>query len=313
MLAGLSLFSLTMLLAIGLLLDTLLGEVKRWHPLVGFGKLATCVENWFNRGRIKRISGVCACIIAIIPIVIISQCLIRHSNIYYQSLIHIALLYFCVGLRSLYDHTQPIQLALLDGNLTQARQLTACIVSRDTQQASTDELSKAAVESLLENGNDAVFGTIFWFVVAGGSGALLFRLANTLDAMWGYRNARFNDFGYVAAKIDDVLNYLPARLTAISYAILGNTKLALSCWRTQAPSWSSPNAGPVMAAGAGALAIELGGAASYDGVVEDRPKLGSGRYAQPNDIHRAWRLVVLVTMLWWGMLFFVSLLSEIFH
>lgn len=205
MLAGLSLFSLTILLAMGLLLDMLLGEVKRWHPLVGFGKLATCLENWFNRGRFKRVSGMCAWIIPIIPIVIISQTLISHSNIYYQSLIHITLLYFCVGLRSLYEHTHPIQLALLDGNLPQARQLTAYIVSRDTQQASTDELSKAAVESLLENGNDAVFGTIFWFMVAGGSGALLFRLANTLDAMWGYRNFRFNDFGYAAAKIDDVL------------------------------------------------------------------------------------------------------------
>ena len=208
------------------------------------------------------------------------------------------LLYFSLGLRSLRDHTLPIAHALMDGDLPQARLLTARIVSRDTQQAEEADLAKAGVESLLENGNDAVFGTLFWFAVAGGPGVVLFRLANTLDAMWGYRTQRYNEFGRVAARIDDVLNFIPARLTALSYAALGNTKQAWQCWRAQAPAWSSPNAGPVMSAGAGALGVSLGGAAIYHGEVENRPPLGTGPLAAGKDIARAWRLVRLTTALW---------------
>jgi adenosylcobinamide-phosphate synthase len=119
--------------------------------------------------------------------------------------------------------------------------------------------------------------------------------------MWGYRTARFNLFGRVAARSDDVLNYLPARLTALSYALLAPNAgrlRALRCWHAQAKAWSSPNAGPVMASGAGALGVSLGGAASYDGEVEQRPVLGTGPAAAARDILRAWRLVFHTTLLW---------------
>jgi adenosylcobinamide-phosphate synthase len=218
------------------------------------------------------------------------------------ALAHAAMLYFCIGLRSLRDHNLPIASALRHGDLPAARELTGRIVSRDTFDASEADLAKASAESLLENGNDAVFGTLFWFAVAGGPGALLFRLANTLDAMWGYRNARFLYFGRVAARIDDALNYVPARLTALSYVVLApgaaGKRLAWHCWREQAPAWSSPNAGPVMASGAGALGLALGGAARYDGAVEQRPPLGRGVPAAAGDIARAWRLVWHTTLLW---------------
>ncbi len=200
----------------------------------------------------------------------------------------------------------------LRGDLAQARQLTSYIVSRDTQAAQEADLSKAAAESLLENGNDAVFGTLFWFVVAGGPGALLFRLANTLDAMWGYRTPRFLAFGCFAARVDDVLNWIPARLTALSYVLLAATvadkRRAWHCWRTQAPDWSSPNAGPVMASGAGALGLALGGAAVYDGELEQRPPLGLGRAAAAADIGRAWRLVAATAVLWIAVLGLAGLL-----
>ena len=117
----------------------------------------------------------------------------------FAAALHIALLWFALGAKSLADHVAPIAAALLRHDLGAARALTARIVSRDTSDADEGALSRAAVESALENGNDAIFGALFWFVVAGGPGALLFRLANTLDAMWGYRTPRFLTFGWAAA------------------------------------------------------------------------------------------------------------------
>jgi adenosylcobinamide-phosphate synthase len=162
---------------------------------------------------------------------------------------------------------------------------------------------------VLENGNDAVFGALFWFAIGGGAGALLFRLANTLDAMWGYRDTRRLYFGWAAARLDDLLNLVPARLTALTYALLGKTRLAWRCWRGQAAAWASPNAGPVMAAGAGALGVRLGGAASYHGAIETRPELGAGGTAQPRHIAAALRLVARGQWLWLGVATTLALLS----
>lgn len=135
-------------------------------------------------------------------------------------------------------------------------------------------------------------------MLLGGAGAVLFRLANTLDAMWGYRTQRFLHFGWAAARIDDGLNFVPARLTALSYALFGRTRRALACWRHQAPVWEGPNAGSVMAAGAGSLGVELGGAAIYHGQIEDRPILGEGRPARGSDIDRALTLMRRTVALW---------------
>ena len=300
MLSGLPPLTLALLLVAGVALDLLLGEAPRWHPLVGFGNLAGALERRLNKGTLRIGRGTLAWALAVLPLTLLAAaaCSLEDGA---GLAVHAVLLYLCIGLRSLRDHTLPIAAALAGGDLDRARWLTSHIVSRDTKQASEAELAKAGAESLLENGNDAVFGTLFWFAVGGGTGAVLFRLANTLDAMWGYRSERYNLFGRVAARIDDVLNYVPARLTALSYTLLasGAGQLrAWRCWRTQAPQWSSPNAGPVMASGAGALGVTLGGAAVYDGEVELRPVLGSGPAAGAADIARAWRLVWRSTLLW---------------
>src|SRR5471032_785457 len=298
MLSGLSLPMLAALMTAGVLLDIILGETRRWHPLVGFGRLANAIERILNRGSVRFVRGVLAWVLAVLPMTALTAWLCGWAG----AALHVFLLYLCLGLRSLRDHNQPIADALAQDDLDNARLLTARIVSRDTNNADEASLAKASTESLLENGNDAVFGTLFWFAVAGGPGAVLFRLANTLDAMWGYRSERFLDFGCAAARIDDALNYLPARLTALSYVLLAasmeDKRRAWRCWRTQAPMWSSPNAGPVMSSGAGALGLALGGAAIYDGEVEQRPALGAGRPARATDIERAWRLVAKTAWLW---------------
>ncbi len=308
MLSGLSWPWLAVLMALGVALDLALGEARRWHPLVGFGNLVKAIERTLNQRPVLRLRGVLAWSLAVLPPVLLAAWLLAAAPWWLAALLHAALLYFCIGLRSLREHTLPIAQALATGDLPQARRLTSYIVSRDTRHSSEQDLAKAGVESLLENGNDAVFGTLFWFLVAGGPGALLFRLANTLDAMWGYRTARFLHFGWAAARIDDALNWLPARLTALSYAWLGQRRQAMACWKEQAPAWSSPNAGPVMAAGAGALGLALGGPAIYDGELEQRPPLGRGPMPQGPDIVRAWRLVAMSTALWLAVISAVALL-----
>lgn len=308
MLTGLSPAMLALLLVAGIALDLLLGETRRWHPLVGFGRLASGIEGALNRGHARLARGLLAWAMAVLPASLLFLMLTGLAGPW----LHALLLYLCIGLRSLRDHTLPIHAALRGGDLARARILTSFIVSRDTANANESDLAKASAESLLENGNDAVFGTLFWFILLGGPGAVLFRLANTLDAMWGYRSERFNLFGRCAARIDDALNYVPARLTALSYVLLAASGTARArawhCWRTQAPAWSSPNAGPVMASGAGALGVSLGGAAVYDGEIEQRPPLGAGPAAGAQDILRAWRLVLHTTYLWAGAVCAVALL-----
>jgi adenosylcobinamide-phosphate synthase len=223
-------------------------------------------------------------------------------------------LYLAVGWQSLLLHAKQVAIPLAEGDLEQARYYVSWIVSRDTEQLDEKEVAKAATESVLENGADAIFAALFWFCLLGIPGVVLYRCANTLDAMWGYKNERFLSFGWAAARLDDVLNYVPARLTALSYSLLatsGHRFQAFKCWREQGYIGKSPNAGPVMATGAGALNVSLGGAASYHNRIEQKPVLGPEEtastlatsqaiYAACGLINRtlaAWVLVILVISL----------------
>lgn len=283
------------------LLDRLLGEPRRFHPLVGFGNYAVWVERRLNPGHAAphyhgRSRGVLAWLLAVLPCVVLVFWLWSQPSLRFA--VDVLALYFALGLQSLQEHAQRIVAPLQAGDLPTARQRVGEIVSRDTASMQPEDVARAGVESVLENGNDAVFGALFWFVLLGAPGAVLFRLANTLDAMWGYRTPRYLHFGWAAARLDDMLNYLPARLTALTYALLGKTIVALRCWRAQAPAWDSPNAGPVMAAGAGSLRLRLGGAAQYHGALEQRPGLGEGEAPQAADIMRASALVQRGVGLW---------------
>jgi adenosylcobinamide-phosphate synthase len=280
------------------LLDFMIGEPRRFHPLVGFGWLANKLEAWLNIANKtnkakQRWVGMFALALLLAPFILLAYwlCHIPVVSIVVDTL----LLYFAIGHKSLHDHARAVTRALSNHDEASAKIAASYMVSRDS---AAIEPVPATVESVLENGNDGVFGALFWFFIAGGTGALLFRLANTMDAMWGYKTPRLYYFGWAAARLDDVLDYIPARLTALTYAILGNTKLALNCWKTQAPLWDSPNAGPVMAAGAGALGVQLGGAARYQGEWHERPILGAGEPPIAGDIERALKLVRHGVYLW---------------
>ena len=294
-------------------IDRWTGEPRIAHPLVGFGKLATALEARLNTGRRGRLAGLLGWLLAVAPPVAIATWLVAVLPLPLACAVHVALLWFALGARSLHDHIAPIAAALARCDLAQARVLTSRIVSRETATADEAALARAAVESALENGNDAIFGALFWFAIAGGPGALAFRLANTLDAMWGYRTPRYLRYGWAAARIDDVLNWIPARLTATSYALLGDTRTAWRCWRDQARRWDSPNAGPVMAAGAGSLNVRIGGAAVYHGALEQRPTLGAGEAAAARHVPAALQLVERTVTLWLAVLIVLALLSVPFH
>lgn len=300
------------IVAVGL--DWLVGEPRRYHPLVGFGYLASKLEAFLNGQKrqnlaTQRFVGLIALIFLFAPFLCFAYWLCQHPATGITT--NILLLYFAIGHKSLHEHARAVSAALHRGDDTQARTAASYMVSRDS---SAIEPIPATVESVLENGNDGVFGALFWFFIAGGGGALLFRLANTMDAMWGYKTPRFYYFGWAAARFDDVLNYIPARLTALTYALLGNAKLALSCWKSQAPTWDSPNAGPVMSAGAGALNVRLGGAARYFGEWHERPVLGAGSPPVLHDIERALALIRHGVYLWLALfLIIVFIIASVAH
>jgi adenosylcobinamide-phosphate synthase len=291
--------TITVLLAVAL--DYWLGEPRAaYHPLVAFGKWAGIIEGRLLRQTqspaSQKIAGCLAWLSVLTP------CL---AGLFFlpdwpllQAIVDVAILYFCIAARSLQQHARAVYQALSGGDLTLARQEVGKIVSRQTGNMTEPDVRRAAIESVLENGADAVFAPLFWFVALGPFGALLYRFSNTLDAMWGYKNERYLYFGWAAARFDDVLNWLPARLTAISYALLGDTAQALKAWRNRAHLLDSPNAGPVMTAGGGALMLQLGGPAVYHGQIKHKPWFGGEQVPEDADISRACSLVHHTLFLW---------------
>jgi adenosylcobinamide-phosphate synthase len=282
---------------VALLLDAWLGEPRRAHPLVLFGAYASRIEEMLNpSGRGTVPAGLLAAGLAVAPWVLLAMWLLAVLPVWAGWVLSVSGLYLAIALRSLREHARAVSLPLQAGDLLRAREQVARIVSRDTQALDAEGVARAATESVLENGADALFASLFWFLVAGLPGVVAHRLVNTLDAMWGYRTPRYLAFGRAAARLDDLLNWVPARLTALGYALAGDTARALRCWRRQAPHWKSPNAGPVMAAGAGALGLQLGGVAIYHGEQQKRPLLGEG--AAP-DAHAPLAAIRLVQRSLW--------------
>jgi adenosylcobinamide-phosphate synthase len=298
----------TLSLVAAVLLDRLLGEPEHMHPLAGFGRLASTAEAHLNEAGYtpsrRRLHGVLALVVLISPFAFL--CVLAVLTPVVGRPLEIAVLYLTLGGQSLTAHARNVAAALRGNDLETARLRVSFMVSRDTGAMQGDDVARATVESVLENGNDAVFGALFWFIVAGAPGAVVYRLSNTLDAMWGYRNARYLHFGWAAARLDDLLNFIPARLTAFTYTVLGHPARAWRCWRNQGGVWESPNAGPVMAAGAGALGVKLGGPAYYHGAWKERPALGEGLPAVGNDIERAVLLVQRSVVLWLGVAIIIA-------
>lgn len=302
----------------GIIFDQVLGEPRRFHPLIGLGWWISTVEKHTYSDALSKghalITGFVGWCLVVIPIMLVAVWLNYLLEGFWHVLLAIFTLYLTIGRKSLIEHAQRVYQPLARGDLDTSRQQVAMLVSRDTRQLDASEISRATCESVLENGSDALFATIFWFAVAGIPGVVLYRVVNTLDAMWGYRSERYLYFGRTAARVDDVMNWIPARLTAFSYALAGwhwrraqnNLGSAIRCWWQQGRSWKSPNAGPVMAAGAGALGIRLGGGGIYHGHHVESPILGVGRPAATRDIQRACTLIFKALLIWLAVLLLID-------
>jgi len=292
---------------LALLLDYRLGEPKKCHPLIGLGRWITWIDDHLNLTRNRKLKmkqrsiGALAWVLCTLPILLLMiqlESLIEHFSFYAWFIAQALGLYLCIGQKSLIQHAMWVYEPLANQDLSTAKQKVSWIVSRDTEHMDQYQITSATIESVLENGNDAIYGAIFWYAIAGLPGAVLFRMVNTLDAMWGYKNPQYLHFGWMAARVDDVMGYLPARLTALSYTMIGYSAKAWKCWRTQAKHCKSPNGGPVMTAGAGALNIKIGGPAVYHGEWLDKPHMGCGELASHSDIHRACKLILHTSIVW---------------
>lgn len=272
--------------------------------MVLFGRAAERIETFSERSAFARLSprlrGAMCWLALVAPPALIVWATLQWLPPVWQAVLECAVLYFTIGWKSMRQHAMQVYAPLRRGDLGQAREAVRRIVSRETANLNERDVASGAVEAVLENGTDCVLSPIFWYLALGAPGALLFRLANTLDAMWGMKSERYLHFGWTAARADDVLNWIPARLTAAGYAITGRFRSAFACAREQKAESEGPNAGLVMAAGAGALQIRVGGPVVYRGTLDRRPVLGAGREVEGRDIPRSislvWRTLVLWTL-----------------
>lgn len=290
---------LTFLIAFGL--DLLFGDPhSKWHPVALFGSLAARTED-----KCREYFGNTVFAGGLGWLLLVGGCTAGAWGAGYLTGYIGAgvILYCCIALRSLIEHTQAIIRPLAAGDLPGARRALGMVVSRDTSALNENEIIRGGVESISENLIDAVNSAVFWAMLGGvlfgapgaAAGAVLLRTVNTLDASWGYRNARYLKFGRVAARTDDFMHWLPARLTALAVAIAsGRFRRTLKTAWKHRHDHPSPNSCWGMAAFAGALGIRLGGPTVYRGEVEAYPYWGNGRAILTiKDLRNAARLCLI--------------------
>ncbi|ONM48645.1 cobalamin biosynthesis protein [Nocardia donostiensis] len=275
-------------LLLGFAVDRVLGDPRRWHPVAGFGSMALAVETVTYADR--RAAGV------VHELLLVGSVAGAGAVLRGRGILPVALATWTVlGGQSLVRTGRDMADRLEAGDLDGARALLPSLCGRDPAALDADGLARAALESIAENTSDAAVAPLLWGAIAGVPGLLGYRAVNTLDAMIGYRNDRYHRFGWAAARVDDLANLAPARLTGLLTACLaplsgGTPARALRVWRRDARNHPSPNAGVVESSMAGALGIRLGGRTEYRHGIELRPVLGDGPAPTVPDLRRAVRM-----------------------
>ncbi|MBR7054331.1 MAG: cobalamin biosynthesis protein CobD [Prevotella sp.] len=281
-------------LLVGWVLDLFLGDPSRLpHPVVGFGKMIAFGEHRLNKGMHRKVKGALMAI-ALIILVFLVGWTIRHllclANVWLGVAFDTIIVFYCLAGTTLIREVRAVFVAL-DRSLEDGRRQVARIVGRDTSELSAQEVRTAALETLAENLSDGVTAPLFWLAVAGTPGMLAYKMVNTLDSMIGYRTERYKDFGCWAAHIDDVANYIPARLTALLMVIASGRLGLLSFVAKYGRNHASPNSGYPEAALAGILGCRFGGPHYYFGQLFDKPFIGEqDRQLTTADMEKAVRI-----------------------
>ena len=297
---------LSIQIILALSLDYLIGD-PRWlpHPVKAIGRLALAIEMPLRRHFSLRLAGIIA-----VAIVVLSSSGLTWISCRLATSIHpllgdlIAILFMATGfaMQDLRRHALAVYQPLAKNDLPQARAKVAMLVGRDTDNLSEAEIGRATIESVAENTVDGVTAPLFFACLAGAPGVILYKAINTLDSTYGYKNERYLQFGWAAAKLDDVANFLPARISALFVPIAArltklNSKQAWQIFRRDRHNHPSPNGGQIEAAFAGGLNIQLGGEISYGGKMSFRPLMGDpNEKINAEKILNAIRLMVVTSV-----------------
>jgi adenosylcobinamide-phosphate synthase len=278
-------------LVLGFAADRTFGDPRRFHPVAGFGRAAAALEKPLYADTRAAGTSYTAVLIGTTALAgVLVERVTRHRPVLH-TLVTAATTWAVLGGRSLEREAEVMAGLLETEDLAAARHRLSHLCSRDATDLDPAELARATVESIAENTSDACVAPLLWGGVLGVPGLVGYRAVNTLDAMVGYRSARYRNFGWASARLDDLANYLPARACAwLTGVTAGRPQEARRVWRQHAPRHPSPNAGPVEAAFAGSLGLRLGGANTYGDEVEDRGTLGDGPRPGVPDIRRTARL-----------------------
>lgn len=287
----------------GWTLDLLLGDPSCLpHPVVWFGKMITWGENLLNCGKHRMLKGALMAI-TYITLVLLTGCVINQ----FAPILNIIIIFYCLAGTTLIREVRQVFLAV-DRSLEEGRQQVARIVGRDTSGLSAQEVRTAALETLAENLSDGVIAPLFWWALLGAPGMLAYKMVNTLDSMIGYHTQRYKDFGCWAARIDDVANFIPARMTSLLMILVsGKLRLLGFVWK-YGRQHASPNSGYPEAALAGILNCRFGGCHIYFGEQFDKPYIGEHeKQLDTDDMKKAIHInrmaevimIVLVCLSYW--------------
>ncbi len=300
-------------LLLGWLLDFVFGDPSRLpHPVVWFGKMISWGEHRLNKGDYRMAKGAVMAVCFILIVFFIVWGLKRLvPNMVLWLILDTIIIFYCLAGTTLIREVREVFLAL-DRSLDEGRQQVARIVGRDTSQLSVQEVRTAALETLAENLSDGGIAPLFWFALLGTPGMLAYKMVNTLDSMIGYRTERYKDFGCWAAHIDDVANYIPARLTALLMVFAsGKLSLLKFVWKN-GRRHASPNSGYPEAALAGILNCRFGGPHYYFGELFDKPYIGENdRPLTTADMHTATRINRLAELLMLILIIFGIIVSSL--